>query len=224
MVVDEDAVRQRARDYLAAFRSRWPRTDVAFASKAFPCTAIQRLVSEEGLLLDVAGGGEIITALAAGADPARMLLHGNAKTDEELELAVAQGRRPGRRRQLRRHRPAGAHRRAGPPAGLPGAGDPRYRGRHPRRDRDRARRLEVRSAARGRAAWRSTGSGAAGCCAATACTPTSAPSCSTPSSWRPPWRRSPSSAASTSTTSAAGSASATPTPITRPRSTTTRRP
>jgi diaminopimelate decarboxylase len=43
------------------------------------------------LLLDVAGGGEIMTALAAGADPARMLLHGNAKTDEELELAVAKG-------------------------------------------------------------------------------------------------------------------------------------
>ncbi|WP_319436373.1 diaminopimelate decarboxylase [Mycobacterium sp. RTGN5] len=91
MVVAEDAVRQRARDYLAAFRGRWARSDVAFASKAFPCTAIQRLVSEEGLMLDVAGGGEIMTALAAGADPARMLLHGNAKTDEELELAVAKG-------------------------------------------------------------------------------------------------------------------------------------
>jgi diaminopimelate decarboxylase len=91
MVVAEDAVRQRAKDYLAAFRSRWARTDVAFASKAFPCSAIQRLLSEEGLLLDVAGGGEIVTALAAGADPARMLLHGNAKTDEELELAVGKG-------------------------------------------------------------------------------------------------------------------------------------
>ena len=46
---------------------------------------------EEGLHLDVAGGGEIITALAAGADPARLVLHGNAKTDEELELAVRSG-------------------------------------------------------------------------------------------------------------------------------------
>ncbi|MBI3691560.1 MAG: diaminopimelate decarboxylase, partial [Mycolicibacterium aromaticivorans] len=91
MVVAEDAVRQRARDYLSAFRSRWARSDVAFASKAFPCTAIQRLASEEGLLLDVAGGGEIATALAAGADPARMLLHGNAKTDEEIGMAVSSG-------------------------------------------------------------------------------------------------------------------------------------
>ncbi|WP_431232362.1 diaminopimelate decarboxylase family protein [Mycolicibacterium psychrotolerans] len=91
MVVAEEAVRQRARDYLEAFRSRWARSDVAFASKAFPCTAIQRLASEEGLLLDVAGGGEIATALAAGADPARMLLHGNAKTDEEIGMAVSNG-------------------------------------------------------------------------------------------------------------------------------------
>ncbi|MGY4708648.1 diaminopimelate decarboxylase [Mycolicibacterium sp. CBM1] len=91
MVVAEDALRHRTRDYLAAFRDRWARSDVAFASKAFPCTAIQRVAVEEGLLLDVAGGGEIVTALAAGADPARMLLHGNAKTDEELELAVGKG-------------------------------------------------------------------------------------------------------------------------------------
>jgi diaminopimelate decarboxylase len=64
---------------------------VAFASKSFPCTAVQRLMVEEGLHLDVAGGGEIITALAAGADGARLVLHGNAKSDEELELAVRSG-------------------------------------------------------------------------------------------------------------------------------------
>lgn len=91
MVVAEDALRQRARDYLGAFRSRWPAADVAFASKSFPCSAVQRLMAEEGLHLDVAGGGEIITAIAAGADPARLVLHGNAKTDEELELAVHHG-------------------------------------------------------------------------------------------------------------------------------------
>jgi diaminopimelate decarboxylase len=91
IVVSEDALRQRARDYLTAFRSRWPRADVAFASKSFPCTAVQRVMVEEGLHLDVAGGGEILSALKAGADPARLVLHGNAKTDEELELAVRHG-------------------------------------------------------------------------------------------------------------------------------------
>ena len=63
IVVSEDALRQRARDYLAAFRGRWPRCDVAFASKSFPCTAVQRVMVEEGLHLDVAGGGEILTCL-----------------------------------------------------------------------------------------------------------------------------------------------------------------
>jgi diaminopimelate decarboxylase len=91
LVVDEGALRSRAREYLQEFRSRRPRTDVAFASKSFPCTAVQRLMTEEHLHLDVAGGGEIVTALAAGADPARLVLHGNAKTDEELELAVRHG-------------------------------------------------------------------------------------------------------------------------------------
>ncbi|HEV7420101.1 MAG TPA: diaminopimelate decarboxylase, partial [Mycobacterium sp.] len=91
IVVSEDALRQRARDYLASFRSRWPRSDVAFASKSFPCTAVQRVMAEEGLHIDVAGGGEILTALKAGADPATLVLHGNAKTDEELELAVDRG-------------------------------------------------------------------------------------------------------------------------------------
>jgi diaminopimelate decarboxylase len=46
---------------------------------------------DEGLWIDVAGGGEIVTALAAGADPATLVLHGNAKTTEEIQLAVEAG-------------------------------------------------------------------------------------------------------------------------------------
>ncbi|MCP9275197.1 diaminopimelate decarboxylase [Mycolicibacterium arenosum] len=91
IVVSEPALRQRARAYLAAFRSRWPRVDVAFASKSFPCTAVQRVMAQEGLHLDVAGGGEILSAVKAGADPGTLILHGNAKTDEELGIAVEHG-------------------------------------------------------------------------------------------------------------------------------------
>src|SRR3954465_14588053 len=57
IVVAEGALPTRARDSLNAFRGRWPRTDVAFASKSFPCTAVQRVMVEEGLHLDGAGGG-----------------------------------------------------------------------------------------------------------------------------------------------------------------------
>jgi diaminopimelate decarboxylase len=88
MVVSEDAVRSRAREYADELTSRWPRSRVVFASKAFPCTAVQRVMVEEGLGLDVAGGGEILTALKAGVDPALMVLHGNAKSDEEIAMAV----------------------------------------------------------------------------------------------------------------------------------------
>jgi len=88
LVVSEPALRARAREYLAEFAARWPNSRVVFASKAFPCTAVQRVMIEEGLGLDVAGGGEIITGLKAGADPALLVLHGNAKTDAEIALAV----------------------------------------------------------------------------------------------------------------------------------------
>ena len=46
---------------------------------------------EEGLGLDVAGGGEIVTALKAGVDPALLVLHGNAKSDEEIAMACEHG-------------------------------------------------------------------------------------------------------------------------------------
>jgi diaminopimelate decarboxylase len=88
MVVSEDALRERAREYTDELAAHWPASRVVFASKAFPCTAVQRVMVEEGLGLDVAGGGEIITALRAGVDPALLVLHGNAKTDEEIRLAV----------------------------------------------------------------------------------------------------------------------------------------
>jgi len=91
LVVSEPALRARAREYVTEFAARWRDSRVVFASKAFPCTAVQRVMTEEGVGLDVAGGGEIITALKAGADPALLVLHGNAKTDAEIALAVEHG-------------------------------------------------------------------------------------------------------------------------------------
>jgi diaminopimelate decarboxylase len=91
LVVSEPALRARAREYTAEFIARWPNSRVVFASKAFPCTAVQRVMTEEGVGLDVAGGGEIVTALKAGAEPASLVLHGNAKTDAEIALAVEHG-------------------------------------------------------------------------------------------------------------------------------------
>jgi diaminopimelate decarboxylase len=84
----EDDIRARARTYLEAFRARTDDFEVLYASKAAPITAIYRLCAEEGLSVDVASGGELHMALAAGIDPARVHMHGNNKTEAELRYAV----------------------------------------------------------------------------------------------------------------------------------------
>jgi diaminopimelate decarboxylase len=90
-VVAEDDLRARARGFLDAVAARHPDFDVLFASKAFPCTAVYRVLAEEGLACDVASGGELHLALRAGFDPARVYLHGNAKSEDELHDALAAG-------------------------------------------------------------------------------------------------------------------------------------
>src|SRR3984885_4382378 len=90
-VVADDAVRARVRRYRQALGEHWPNSRMVFASKAFPCTAIYRLMASEGIGVDVAGAGELIMALAGGGDPALIVMHGNAKTPAELRMAVDAG-------------------------------------------------------------------------------------------------------------------------------------
>ncbi len=91
-VVAEDDLRARARAFLAAGReSGHEDFGVVFASKAFPCTAVLELFAQEGLSCDVASGGELHLALRAGFAPERIVMHGNAKSDEELRAALDRG-------------------------------------------------------------------------------------------------------------------------------------
>jgi diaminopimelate decarboxylase len=90
-VYAEDDMRARARAYREAFERRGVSYEVLFASKAFPCTAAYRLFAEEGLSVDVASGGELHMALRAGFEPARIHMHGNNKSDEEIVLAARAG-------------------------------------------------------------------------------------------------------------------------------------
>jgi diaminopimelate decarboxylase len=87
----EDDMRRRARDYLRAFEERTDAFDVIYASKSLPVTAAYRVMREEGLSVDVASGGELRMALAAGYDPARIHLHGNNKSEAELRYAFESG-------------------------------------------------------------------------------------------------------------------------------------
>ena len=86
-VYDEAHIRARCREAVAAFGV----DNVVYASKAFLCSAMARLVSDEGLLLDVASGGELFVAMRAGVPADRCVLHGNNKSLDELEMAMVEG-------------------------------------------------------------------------------------------------------------------------------------
>jgi diaminopimelate decarboxylase len=85
-VYDEAHLRARCREAVAAWGD-----GVAYASKAFLCKAMAALAHEEGMWLDVATGGELYVALAAGVPAGRLVLHGNNKSEDELAYAVEVG-------------------------------------------------------------------------------------------------------------------------------------
>lgn len=64
---------------------------ILYASKAFSCKGIYRLAEKSGLGADVVSGGELYTALSGGMPPDRLVMHGNNKTEKELEEAVSSG-------------------------------------------------------------------------------------------------------------------------------------
>ena len=92
-VVAEEDLRARARAFVDGLGTQvgGPDSEVLFASKAFPCTAVYRVLAEEGLGCDVASGGELALALRGGFDPRRIYLHGNAKSPDELRFALEEG-------------------------------------------------------------------------------------------------------------------------------------
>lgn len=87
-VLDEEAFRTKCREYRRAFESRYPNTVIAYAGKACLNRALCRMVHQEGLSLDVASIGELMTALTASFPAQDLHLHGVYKTEEELRLAI----------------------------------------------------------------------------------------------------------------------------------------
>ncbi len=88
IVYDESTIRKQIHDYKQAFREVQADFRLAYACKAF-CTAYMcQIAQEEGLWLDVVSAGELFTALSTGFSPKQILMHGNNKTKDELELAI----------------------------------------------------------------------------------------------------------------------------------------
>ena len=90
-VYDEQGLRDMMRRYRDGLERRWPNSRVCFASKSLPCIAAYAIAQAEGISVDVAGEGELRLALSAGVDPARIVLHGNAKSVAEIDLAREHG-------------------------------------------------------------------------------------------------------------------------------------
>jgi diaminopimelate decarboxylase len=81
-VVDEDELLARSRMIASLFPKAF------YAVKAFTAHAVLRIATDAGMDLLAATGGEAEACLRAGVAPSRVVLHGNNKSDDELELAV----------------------------------------------------------------------------------------------------------------------------------------
>ena len=88
IVYDEDQIRTQMRRYHDAFKKSGLKYNISYASKAFTCIQMIKLVQEEDLQLDVVSEGELYTALEAGFDPSRIHFHGNNKTKREIQNAL----------------------------------------------------------------------------------------------------------------------------------------
>ncbi len=91
-LMDEDLIREHARSFKSSVdRFYGGKGLVCYASKAFSCMEIYRIMKDENMGVDVVSGGELYTALKAGFPMEKVVFHGNNKTDEELKLALSSG-------------------------------------------------------------------------------------------------------------------------------------
>ena len=88
-VMDEDLIREHCRTFKSSIEKYYNGDGMAcYASKAFSCKAMCKIIKEEGLGLDVVSEGELYTAESINFPMERVCFHGNNKTDSELRYAV----------------------------------------------------------------------------------------------------------------------------------------
>lgn len=94
-VLDEADFRARLAGFRTAFHDAFADlcggADVYYAGKAFVCTAVARWVAQDGIGLETFSGGELAVALRGGVRPERIALHGNNKSDAEIDRALRAG-------------------------------------------------------------------------------------------------------------------------------------
>ncbi|MGN1089380.1 MAG: diaminopimelate decarboxylase [Huintestinicola sp.] len=91
-VMDEDLIREHCRSFKTSMDKYYGGEGlVCYASKAFCCKAMCKIMLEEGLGLDVVSEGELYTAMSVGFPAEKICFHGNNKTDSELAYAIECG-------------------------------------------------------------------------------------------------------------------------------------
>ncbi|HHW45465.1 MAG TPA: diaminopimelate decarboxylase [Clostridiales bacterium] len=89
IVYDEETIRNNCRMFRTSIEKHCSSGGLAlYASKAFSCREIYRIINQEGLGADVVSGGELYTALSAGFPAEKIFFHGNNKTEAELQFAL----------------------------------------------------------------------------------------------------------------------------------------
>jgi diaminopimelate decarboxylase len=94
-VLDQADFRARTAAFREAFSDAFAGlcdgAGVYYAGKAFLCTEVARWIAADGIGLDTCSGGELAVALRGGVQPERIAMHGNNKSDAEIDQALAAG-------------------------------------------------------------------------------------------------------------------------------------
>lgn len=91
-IMDERTIRGHCRTFQKSIEDNYGGNGLTvYASKAFNCKEMCRIIKDEGLGIDVVSGGELYTALSVDFPPERIVFHGNNKTEEEIKTALEAG-------------------------------------------------------------------------------------------------------------------------------------
>lgn len=91
LVYDYQEILNNISKFKEAVSSYPGRAEIIYASKAFLCQAIADIIARNDLYMDVVSGGEFARALAGDLPADRIYLHGNNKSEAELNQAISAG-------------------------------------------------------------------------------------------------------------------------------------
>lgn len=87
-IMDQSLIEENIIKYKNNFKSSKFDTSIVYASKAFLSKAICQLVEKYDIEIDAVSGGELYTIKTSGLPMKKVHMHGNNKTDEELEMCL----------------------------------------------------------------------------------------------------------------------------------------